>query len=903
MPSPRRLRTSRAGVAKATATTATTAATATVMASLPMTTHTTVVVITPPATDTTVARRHTMARLVHPSTAVHAVLVTAKLLARTPTLRMLASDRPPPPLAREVSKTSTRFLPTTNTLDNVMEATASIKATTRDSPIDSLLLAAMRAQQDSLTPEMPTVMRLATPSLLTVSRSPANSPISPTMTTDLASTEVRRRRDTTESTTTTATMVPLVTTLTMPMVATKMPLSPTTVMIRLTPTAMLLIPARTKAMLTKPIADLRTPAMPRPTAPRARVVPMPEPPVSNLSTTMMATVASAMVRMLPAMPVQTSSTQDKLLASTIMILNTRTTLITLPLKMLVLKTTATMANVPIVLSTTKILTTPTSDQEPHLTDPLRNMVEATDMLSQPLMKTSSLPSPLRPTVMPLSRTVPVATNSEELLLPLPTRPDTRRTSTESGVASTAPRSDTESLAPRPMRLTPTVVVPLRTTVHALVLLASAPLVRLAADPLLPLLTVPTAGAVPAATGELLRPVRLVLAPMPVASTMAPLRATPTLATNPTPTLPPMLATRASPTPLVATVTLQAAAPVTDHSVMPPPEASVTNGPAREVLRAPRATAGAMPTRMLTPTASMPLLATTPLLSPHLASELETRLLLPTASDRLAALDTPTPPLPVASDRVPPVDSEMAATVVSPDTVARRPTVPTTESTVTSNPVEQAPPVVPSAVVASALPATPSAVVVPLTTLASAVPVSDVDSPRAAPTSDALVATPPVETTTVMLTLVPEVLPPVAPLSAVTATLATAVLSAALVPLAPVASLLVTTTVHTTMPLDTARRDTVALRATVATPDTPLATATVETVDPLSTPVDTPMVATVLATVVPPVSAVATAATAATVATVVATVATVATVMAATAATADTEQMRMEVMDIEHYDQV
>merc|ERR1719189_2885601 len=82
--------------------------------------------------------------------------------------------------------------------------------------------------------------------------------------------------------------------------------------------------------------------------------------------------------------------------------------------------------------------------------------------------------------------------------------------------------------------------------------------------------------------------------------MAPLRATPTLATNPMPTLPPTLPTRASPTPLVATVMPLPASLATDHSVMPPPEASVTNGPAREVLRAPRATPRALPTRTLTP---------------------------------------------------------------------------------------------------------------------------------------------------------------------------------------------------------------------------------------------------------------------------------------------------------------
>merc|ERR1719362_2031322 len=154
--------------------------------------------------------------------------------------------------------------------------------------------------------------------------------------------------------------------------------------------------------------------------------------------------------------------------------------------------------------------------------------------------------------------------------------------------------------------------------------------------LLPLPMAPTNGAVPAVTGDRPLLVSRVLAPMPVASTMAPLRATPTLATNPTPTLPPMLPTRASPTPLVATVMPLPASLATDHSVMPPPEASVTNGPAREVLRAPRATLRELPTRTLTPDPWMPLLATTPLLSPLLDSDRETRLPLPTVSDRLAA---------------------------------------------------------------------------------------------------------------------------------------------------------------------------------------------------------------------------------------------------------------------------
>merc|ERR1719361_717709 len=398
--------------------------------------------------------------------------------------------------------------------------------------------------------------------------------------------------------------------------------------------------------------------------------------------------------------------------------------------------------------------------------------------------------------MPLSRTVPVATNSEELLLPLPTRPDTRRTSTESGVASTAPRSDTESLAPRPMRLTPTVVVPLRTTVHALVPLASAPPVRLARDPLLPLPTAPTDGAVPAVTGDRPLLVSRVPAPMPVAGTMAPLRATETLVTNPTPTLHPMLLTRASPKPLVA-----------DHSVMPPPEASATNGPAREVLRVPRATTLEPPSRRLTPEAWMPLPATTPLLSPLLDGELETRLPLPTVSDRLAVLDTPTPPLLAASVRVLPVDSEMAATVVSPDTVARRPTVPTAENTVTRPLVPLVPLAMASAVVASALPATPSAVADPLTTLASAVPVSDAPSRVLLPTTDALVPVPLYTTNTVLATSVALLPDLAAPLSEVTATLPTRPLTAALVPLEPMATVPVTNTVHTTVPVAPSPRDT------------------------------------------------------------------------------------------------
>merc|ERR1719266_1287278 len=398
--------------------------------------------------------------------------------------------------------------------------------------------------------------------------------------------------------------------------------------------ATLLLPTSDAPVVTKPLLPLRDPATLAPVVHRPRL------PVSNLSPTVTDTPATAEVRMLPARLATMPPTVPRLLAATVRLPTTATTLPPPLTRMLELKATETLDSAPTDHGTETDPRTPTSDSAPPLTDPLRTTLATTDMLSPLLTPTHTVPSPLRPTVMPLSRTVSVATNSEEPLLPLPTRLDTRRTSTESGVASTAPRSDTESLAPRPMRLTPTVVVPLRTTVHALVPLASAPPVRLAADALPPLPTAPTDGAVPAVTGDRPLLVSRDPAPMPVATTMAPLRATPTLATNPTPTLPPTLPTRASPTPLVATVMPLPASLATDYSVMPPPEASVTNGPAREVLRAPRAT----PTRTLTPDPWMPLLATTPLLSPLPDSDRETRLPLPTVSDRLAVLDTPTPPL-------------------------------------------------------------------------------------------------------------------------------------------------------------------------------------------------------------------------------------------------------------------
>merc|ERR1719507_2375248 len=175
-------------------------------------------------------------------------------------------------------------------------------------------------------------------------------------------------------------------------------------------------------------------------------------------------------------------------------------------------------------------------------DPLRTMVVMTDMAVLTPTEMPMVPSPLRPTVMlPLSA-VPVVTIMVALLQLLPTRLDTRRTLTESGAASTAPASDTESLALRLMRLTNMAVALMRPTVPELVLLESALTLRVAQDKLLPLLMVPTDGAVPEVTTPLLPPVRLAHVPMPVDTMMALMRPMLTLEIADSPTLLPQQAT-------------------------------------------------------------------------------------------------------------------------------------------------------------------------------------------------------------------------------------------------------------------------------------------------------------------------------------------------------------------------
>jgi len=185
-----------------------------------------------------------------------------------------------------------------------------------------------------------------------------------------------------------------------------------------------------------------------------------------------------------------------------------------------------MDSVPTAHGTAVALRTATSAIVALLPDLLSNTEAVTDTLSPLLTRTPMPLNPLRPTVMLPLRTVPAVTNSEEPRPLPPTRPDTRRILTESGVASTAPPSDTESLAPRPMRLPLMVVAPLRTTVPELVPLASALPVRVAGELPPPAPMAATHGVAPEVTGKPPRLVSRVLAPTPAHTMMDPLRVTP-----------------------------------------------------------------------------------------------------------------------------------------------------------------------------------------------------------------------------------------------------------------------------------------------------------------------------------------------------------------------------------------
>merc|ERR1719458_776669 len=360
-------------------------------------------------------------------------------------------------------------------------------------------------------------------------------------------------------------------------------------------------------------------------------------------------------------------------------------------------------------------------------DPLRTMVVMTDMAVLTPTEMPMVPNPLRPTVMlPLSA-VPVVTIMVALLQLLPTRLDTRRTLTESGAASTAPASDTESLALRLMRLTNMAVALMRPTVPELVLLETALTLRVAQDKLLPLLMVPTDGAVPEVTTPLLPPVRLAHVPMPVDTMMALMRPMLTLEIADSPTLLPQQATVAQLELVVAMVTELKAVPELVTVETPSLVALVTTGKVPVVPKALKAMAMALPDKRDTPMASMPLLDTTEVQLLHQASALPTKPpLLTVDTDREPVVAT-TLLLQEEDSLMPMLPSETAASVVSAEWAAEEPTEPTTVNMVTKDPVVLSPTVAPSAALVQEMLALPSDVVDQPLMLDSAEPDSVADS--------------------------------------------------------------------------------------------------------------------------------------------------------------------------------
>lgn len=343
--------------------------------------------------------------------------------------------------------------------------------------------------------------------------------------------------------------------------------------------------------------------------------------------------------------------------------------------------------------------------------------------------------------------VPVATIMVALLQLLPTRLDTRRTLTESGAASTAPASDTESLALRLMRLTNMAVALMRPTVPELVLLESALTLRVAQDKLLPLLMVPTDGAVPEVTTPLLPPVRLAHVPMPVDTMMALMRPMLTLEIADSLTPLPKKATVAQLALVVAMVTELKAVPELVTVETPSLVALVTTGKVPVVPKALLAMAMAPPDKRDTPMASMPLLDTTEVHNLLQASALPTKPpLLTVDTDREPVVAT-TLLLQEEDSLMPMLPSEMAASVVSAEWAAEEPTEPTTVNMLTKDPVVLSPTVAPSAALVQEMLALPSDVVDQPLMLDSAEPDSVADSLLVPPISAVLLASVPVATTT------------------------------------------------------------------------------------------------------------------------------------------------------------
>jgi len=685
------------------------------------------------------------------------MLATAKLLALTST----DAQEVPSPTTLTVPMlamlASTRPLPPTDTVDTPLVATASVQASTEATrellPQGATIMVTLAV----LPPGMLMVPSRASTVHPTNSLTKAMQTKTDMQTNDPASTEVQGRRDITENTTTTAMTVPLAAKLSVPLVAMATDLPVTSVLLLLAAMPTKLLPELALPSVTKPLPQEMAAVKLLVHVPLELKAMLPKALVNRalLTTTLTPVAAEATMmatRMLPSKLSNRVQTVQMLRAlSTATMPSAKPPVTTLP------KHTRTLVPVETVLSRDTDPTMATKVPVRPEPDPLRTMVVMTDMAVLTPTEMPMVPNPLRPTVMlPLSA-VPVVTIMVALLQLLPTRLDTRRTLTESGAASTAPASDTESLALRLMRLTSMAVALMRPTVPELVLLESALTLRVAQDKLLPLLMVPTDGAVPEVTTPLLPPVRLAHVPMPVDTMMALMRPMLTLEIADSPTLLPQQATKAMLALVVAMVTELKAVPELVTVETPSLVALVTTGKVPVVPKALKAMAMALPDKRDTPMASMPLLDTTEVQLLHQASALPTKPpLLTVDTDREPVVAT-TLLLQEEDSLMPMLPSEMAASVVSAEWAAEEPTEPTTVNMVTKDPVVLSPTVAPSAALVQEMLALPSDVVDQPLMLDSAEPDSVADSLLVPPISAVLLASVPVATTTELDMLAQEAL--------------------------------------------------------------------------------------------------------------------------------------------------
>merc|ERR1719362_1228720 len=323
---------------------------------------------------------------------------------------------------------STRPLPPTDTVDTPLVATASVQASTEATrellPQGATIMVTLAV----LLPGMLMVPSRASTVHPTNSLTKAMQTKTDMQTNDPASTEVQGRRDITENTTTTAMTVPLAAKLSVPLVAMATDLPVTSVLLLLA------------AMLTKLLPELALPS------------------VTNL---LLQEMPAALL--LVHVPLELKAMLPKALVNRALLTTTLTPVAAEATMMATRMLPSKLSNRVQTVQMLRALSTATmpSAKPPVTTLPkhTRTLVPVETVLSRdtdPTMATKvpvrPEPDPLRTMVMlPLSA-VPVVTIMVALLQLLPTRLDTRRTLTESGAASTAPASDTESLALRLMRL-------------------------------------------------------------------------------------------------------------------------------------------------------------------------------------------------------------------------------------------------------------------------------------------------------------------------------------------------------------------------------------------------------------------------------------------------------------------